>query len=152
MMRRRPTQLFWQTRAPCSLLTVAKAPRVAEGTGPEDADLAALQEPRHDRAAEMGVTVLFFAGAREAAGTRRASFQSPTVAKLIEQLRSEYGAGLDSLLPTCAIWVNGSPATPGTELQDGDEVAVLPPVSGGCGANGAHGRPRRKSRKVGKRR
>ena len=84
-----------------------------------------------NEAAGTKVTVLFFAGAREAAGTRRAEFSSLTVAGLIEQLRSAYGRELEALLPACAVWVNGSPAAPATELREGDEVAVLPPVSGG---------------------
>jgi molybdopterin converting factor small subunit len=86
-----------------------------------------------DGAAGAEVTVLFFAGAREATGTRRAAFRAPSVALLIEQLRSAYGPELEALLPTCAIWVNGSAAAPDATFHDGDEVAVLPPVSGGCG-------------------
>jgi molybdopterin converting factor small subunit len=93
-----------------------------------------------DGAAGADVTVLFFAGARDAAGTPRASFRSRTVSELIEQLRSAYGPELEAVLPTCAVWVNGSPAAPGTMLDQGDEVAVLPPVSGGCGHRGNPGR------------
>jgi molybdopterin converting factor small subunit len=29
------------------------------------------------------------------------------------------------------VWVNGEPAEPTQAIDDGDEVAVLPPVSGG---------------------
>jgi len=80
------------------------------------------------------VAVLFFAGAREAAGVARASRaleRGATVSELADQLCSEYGAGLEAQMETCAVWVNGSPARAGTVLGDGDEVALLPPVSGG---------------------
>ena len=36
-----------------------------------------------------------------------------------------------ALMPTCRIWVNGEPAEGGTTVAETDEVAVLPPVSGG---------------------
>ena len=84
--------------------------------------------------ADVAVTVLFFAGAREATGVARSTFScapGAVVAELAEQLRSTYGPQLEAVMPTCAIWVNGSPAAPGTVLRPGDEVALLPPVSGG---------------------
>lgn len=81
------------------------------------------------------VTVLFFASAREAAGARSASFGSAgrTIAQLSGALVSTYGPELERVLTTCAIWVNGEPAPPSYVLRAGDEVAVLPPVSGGAG-------------------
>jgi sulfur-carrier protein len=80
-----------------------------------------------------GVTVLFFANAREAAGVARATLAAAggTVLQLALQLRSRYGPDFAAVMPSCAIWVNGSPSQPGTVLRAGDEVAVLPPVSGG---------------------
>jgi MoaD family protein len=84
---------------------------------------------------DQSVTVLFFASAREAArtGRTRARAAGRTVAELLDELVSAYGSELEAVLATCAIWVNGSPATGSTRLAHGDEVAVLPPVSGGCG-------------------
>jgi molybdopterin converting factor small subunit len=64
------------------------------------------------------VTVLFFASAREAAGGA---------------LVATYGPDLERVLCTCAIWVNGEPVPSSYVLRAGDEVAVLPPVSGGAG-------------------
>lgn len=107
--------------------------RDAEGKGPRAAEMPAAPVLGVAEAAGANVTVLFFAGAREATGTPRATFRAPSVALLIEQLRSAYGPELEALLPTCAVWVNGSAAAPDTMFHDGDEVAVLPPVSGGCG-------------------
>jgi len=82
------------------------------------------------------VTVLFFASARVAAGTPRATFPADgsTVAQLVDELCCTFGDELKRVLASAAIWVNGSPATPATVLGEGDEVAVLPPVSGGCGS------------------
>jgi molybdopterin converting factor small subunit len=79
------------------------------------------------------VTVLFFAGARDAAGVPRAVLPAAgtTVSQLVLGLRSTYGDQLGAVLPSCSIWVNRSPAEPGLVLQGGDEVALMPPVSGG---------------------
>jgi molybdopterin converting factor small subunit len=95
--------------------------------------------------AAQTVTVLFFANAREAAGRSRAVLAlsgGTTVAQLVDQLRSRYGTGLVAVLPTCAVWVNGLPAPEDAVLSDGDEVAVLPPISGGssCSSLGVDGR------------
>jgi molybdopterin converting factor small subunit len=93
----------------------------------------------HNEASTDGqpVMVLFFASAREAAGARSASFGSAgrTIAQLSGELVSTYGPGLERVLTACAIWVNGEPAPPSYVLRAGDEVAVLPPVSGGAGGN-----------------
>jgi molybdopterin converting factor subunit 1 len=80
------------------------------------------------------VTVLFFAGAREAAGTARSTLPAAgtTVADLAAMLASSFGDRLGAVLGTAAVWVNGEPAPPAMVLRAGDEVAVLPPVSGGC--------------------
>ena len=77
---------------------------------------------------------MFFAGAREAAGTSRVVLtiaEDTTVGRMVDELCSRYGAAFVALLPTCAVWVNGSPAPRDTILAPGDEVAFLPPVSGG---------------------
>ena len=82
----------------------------------------------------LSVTVLFFAGAREAVGTRRETVglkTGTTITELAEELVARHGEGLRAVIPSCALWVNGEPATPATALRPGDEVAVLPPVSGG---------------------
>jgi len=83
----------------------------------------------------QSVTVLLFASAREAAGIGRTRSHAGgrTVAELLDELVSTYGRDFEAVLTACAIWVNGSPATGSTPLAEGDEVAVLPPVSGGCG-------------------
>lgn len=73
-----------------------------------------------------------FAQAREAAGTGRDSVDAPTVAAVIDVAVARYGSRFAELLPTCRIWLNGEEVPADTLVTDNDEVAVLPPVSGGC--------------------
>lgn len=72
-----------------------------------------------------------FAGIREAAGTNRAEIDAGTVADVIAQACERFGPRFTELLPTCRIWLNGEPATGAESVGARDEVAILPPVSGG---------------------
>jgi molybdopterin converting factor small subunit len=72
-----------------------------------------------------------FASAREAAGTGRDVVDGATVADVLAGARDRYGTTFADVLATCRIWVNGEPAEVDTVVHDTDEVAVLPPVSGG---------------------
>jgi MoaD family protein len=82
------------------------------------------------------VTLRLFAAAREAAGTGRDEYDvrdAPTVAALLDAATAAYGDTFTAVLATSRVWVNGDEPATGraTVLADGDEVAVLPPVSGG---------------------
>ena len=55
-----------------------------------------------------------------------------TVEEVIANATARYGQNFANLLPTCRIWVNGEAVPTSTPVSDKDEVAVLPPVSGGC--------------------
>ena len=80
------------------------------------------------------MTVLFFATARDATGEARLALEGAagtSLGQVVERLGREFGAQLTAVLPFCAIWVNGRPSDMSTVLSAGDEVAVLPPVSGG---------------------
>ena len=72
-----------------------------------------------------------FASAREAAGTSRDEIDAVDVSDVLTQAGVRYGARFEELLPSCRVWVNGEPADPDTPVTATDEVAVLPPVSGG---------------------
>jgi molybdopterin converting factor small subunit len=72
-----------------------------------------------------------FASAREAAGRGRDAIAGDTVGDVLAAASARYGDDFAALLPTCKVWVNGEPADPDTPLDATDEVAVLPPVSGG---------------------
>ncbi len=75
--------------------------------------------------------VRMFASAREAAGTGRDELPGSTVGEVLGAARQRYGARFAEVLESCRIWVNGDPAADGTSVGPADEVAVLPPVSGG---------------------
>ena len=44
---------------------------------------------------------------------------------------ARFGAPFEAVLGSCKVWVNGEEVPRGTAVGDNDEVAVLPPVSGG---------------------
>ena len=73
-----------------------------------------------------------FAAAREAAGTGRDELPGATVGDVLAAALVRYGEAFAAVLPTCRIWVNGDEADDATQVGPGDEVAVLPPVSGGA--------------------
>ena len=72
-----------------------------------------------------------FAAAREAAGTSRAELPGTTVAEVLAAAVSQFGSDFERVLASCKIWVNGEAVEANTPVSDSDEVAVLPPVSGG---------------------
>ncbi|MEQ1787525.1 MAG: MoaD/ThiS family protein [Acidimicrobiales bacterium] len=74
-----------------------------------------------------------FAGARDAAGTGRDDVPGATVAEVLAAARARYGAAFAEVLEHCQVWRNGEPCEPHDAVVDADEVAVLPPVSGGAG-------------------
>lgn len=79
------------------------------------------------------VTLRYFAAAREAAGTGREDGEGATVAEVLGAARTRHGERFGEVLEASRVWLNGEPAPAETPLADGDEVAVLPPVSGGGG-------------------
>jgi molybdopterin converting factor small subunit len=72
-----------------------------------------------------------FASAREAAGTERAVIDGPTVGAVLDTATERFGDGFAAVLARSRVWRNGDPAQPGDLVGPEDEVAVLPPVSGG---------------------
>lgn len=80
-----------------------------------------------------GLAVLrLFAGARDAAGTGRDDMPGATVAAVLDGARARYGAAFAEVLEHCQVWRNGEPCALDEPVEAGDEVAVLPPVSGGA--------------------
>jgi molybdopterin converting factor subunit 1 len=72
-----------------------------------------------------------FASAREAAGTGREEVPGTTVEQLLANAVERHGDHFAAVLATCRVWVNGEEVDPAAVLSERDEVAVLPPVSGG---------------------
>jgi len=81
----------------------------------------------------VSLTLLYFAGAREAAGLARETLDvAPgTVADLRHALTLRHPA-LGRVLPRCRLAVNQEMASDAEPVPDGAEVAVIPPVSGGA--------------------
>jgi molybdopterin synthase sulfur carrier subunit len=77
--------------------------------------------------------LVLFAAARQAAGTSRDTLAGATVEEVLSAARARYGAEFAEVLATSRVWVNGLPAPAGSAVGETDEVAVLPPVSGGSG-------------------
>jgi MoaD family protein len=75
-----------------------------------------------------------FAAAREAAGTGTDEFDATTLGDLVDAARARYGPEWAEVAAHARVWVNGDEPRAGaaTVLAAGDEVAVLPPVSGGA--------------------
>ena len=79
------------------------------------------------------VRVLYFAQAREAAGTAAESLEIPdssSVRHLIKESTKAH-AGLRKLSNAMRVAVNEEMAGEDVRLADGDTVAFLPPVAGG---------------------
>jgi molybdopterin synthase catalytic subunit len=77
--------------------------------------------------------VLYFAGARDAAGTPREvlSFSTPvTAGGLLDAVVAAHPA-LGEIKASLRVSVNRDAVSSGKLVKDGDEVGVLPPVAGG---------------------
>jgi MoaE-MoaD fusion protein len=75
------------------------------------------------------VVVKLFAGLRERAGTGRRDLDLPDGAR-VQDVWDQLGLG--ERPPGLLFAVNRTYADPGSALTDGDEVALIPPVSGGA--------------------
>jgi molybdopterin converting factor small subunit len=72
-----------------------------------------------------------FGPARQAAGVARVDVSGRTVGDVLRTAEARYGAAFADVVGASKIWVNGEPAAAGSSVADQDEVAVVPPVSGG---------------------
>ena len=81
----------------------------------------------------MNIKVLFFASCRDLIGTGAREMTLPdsaTVTDLISKLASEQARFTD-MAPSLMVSINQTYVERDAKLQDGDEVAFIPPVSGG---------------------
>ena len=72
-----------------------------------------------------------FASAREVAGTGRDTVPGATVDEVLAEAVRRYGPAFADVVANSRVWCNGESVSGETPVGDGDEVAVLPPVSGG---------------------
>eukprot|EP00955_Chlamydomonas_euryale_P086497 364218-Chlamydomonas_euryale.AAC.17 len=83
----------------------------------------------------MRVKVLYFASSREAAGVHEEAVEladGSGTADLLDTLKARHAA-LVSVLRSCVLALNEEYLEPdmSAPLKEGDEVAVIPPLSGG---------------------
>jgi molybdopterin synthase sulfur carrier subunit len=72
-----------------------------------------------------------FAQAREAAGVAQVSCEGSTVSEVIQNAITMFGPAFAEVVKMSKVWVNGEEVPHEHILHNNDEVAVLPPVSGG---------------------
>jgi len=77
-------------------------------------------------------TLRLFAAAREAAGTGTDTIEGATVGEVLDRATERYGESFRVVLATARVWCNGEPTDRDQVTSVDDEVAVLPPVSGGA--------------------
>ena len=88
--------------------------------------------------------VRMFAALREAAGTDEVDVAAATLPALLETLGDRYGPTFKARLAVASILVDGTvvPRDGDVDLEGVDEVALLPPVSGGASEPAGPGRGR----------
>ncbi len=72
-----------------------------------------------------------FASARQVAGTSSPEIAGDTVDQVLQAAGERFGADFVAVMATCRVWLNGEEAVGTAMVNDADEVALLPPVSGG---------------------
>ena len=77
------------------------------------------------------IRVRLFASLREDAGASVVDASGRTVGELVDGLSARYGERFARVAGVASFVVNGERAERSTPVAEGDEVAVLPPVSGG---------------------
>jgi molybdopterin converting factor subunit 1 len=81
----------------------------------------------------VALTILYFAAAREAAGTGRETLDaSPSTVRDLRRALEARHPALAAVLPRCRLAVNQAMADDADAVPAGSEVAVIPPVSGGA--------------------
>lgn len=72
-----------------------------------------------------------FGPAREAAGAAVVELPGTSVGAIVTAAGERFGEGFARVVAVSGIWLNGVVAPPEAPVVDDDEVAVIPPVSGG---------------------
>lgn len=77
------------------------------------------------------VRVRLFAALRDEAGAPVVEAEGATAGEVVDALAERFGARFAKIASVGQVVVNGERASRDTVLVEGDELAVLPPVSGG---------------------
>jgi molybdopterin converting factor small subunit len=75
--------------------------------------------------------VLLFGPAREAAGSSNVTLPGADVAAVMAAARARFGPEFTRVLDGSRVWLNGEDVDASAPVTEHDEIAVLPPVSGG---------------------
>ncbi|HVA53416.1 MAG TPA: MoaD/ThiS family protein [Acidimicrobiales bacterium] len=75
--------------------------------------------------------LLLLGPAREAAGVRNDVVEGSTIDDVLREAVTRYGTTFQEILDVSQVWLNGEPAERDAPVETYDEVAVLPPISGG---------------------
>jgi molybdopterin converting factor subunit 1 len=81
----------------------------------------------------ISITILYFARVKDITGVKKETMELPlntSIKKLLAKISLSY-PDIESILNVVKISVNYKIIDMNTILKDGDEVALLPPVSGG---------------------
>ncbi len=78
------------------------------------------------------VRVRLFAALREAAGDAQVEGTGSTVGEVVDALSAEYGDRFAAVARVSSFVVNGERAGREHPVGEADELALLPPVSGGA--------------------
>jgi sulfur-carrier protein len=76
--------------------------------------------------------VRLFAALRELAGAPELDVDAGDVGEVLDQLSDKLGPEFDRIMAAGSVVVDGERASRDRGLQQDDEVALLPPVSGGA--------------------
>ncbi len=76
-------------------------------------------------------TLRLFARFREIAGTDTVVVDEGTVGEILDRAAAQYGSAFENSLASAGVWVNGDPVDREVPVGPDDEMAIIPPVSGG---------------------
>ena len=76
-------------------------------------------------------TLRLFASVKQIAGTGSVILPGETVSDVVAEASTQFGTEFKDMAKNCRIWLNGNPTEIDTRVNDEDEIALLPPVSGG---------------------
>ena len=77
------------------------------------------------------VKVRLFAALRELAGASEVEVEGETVDEVVAALSARYGERFEKVARVGSVVVDGERASPDSALSGSEEIALLPPVSGG---------------------
>jgi molybdopterin converting factor small subunit len=83
------------------------------------------------------VSVRLFAALRDLAGSSRVPADGETVGEVVAGLSERYGERFGAIARAGSVVVDGERAAADRPLAEGQEIALLPPVSGGSQAHPA---------------